>query len=123
MLRRNMRPFWYCLYQGASTITDSDGYDTGEPSVTYASPVKVMGFVSAASGDAEMEQFGVGVTYDKVITLSGTDWPIDEKTLLFIDTEPPKDFNPSNVVADYAVVRVSVSVTQTTIAVRRLRNG
>lgn len=123
MLRRNMRPFWYCAYQGRSTIIDSDGYDTGEPTVTYAKPVRVMGNVGAASGDSEVEQFGVGVSYDKVIILAGTDWPIDERTLLFLDTEPPSDFDQSNVSADYAVVRVSKSITQTSIAARRLRDG
>lgn len=123
MLRRNMRPFWYCAYEGRSTIVDDDGYDTGEPAVTYASPVKVMGNVGAASGNSEVEQFGVGVSYDKVIILAGTDWPIDERTLLFLDTEPPKEFDPSSVAADYAVVRVSKSITQTSIAAKRISDG
>ena len=120
-LERNKRPFWYCLYNGETELVDDDGYPTGERAVTYAKPVRVMGNVSAASGNAYTERFGVGASYDKVIVLEGTDWPIGETTALFVDKEPPEDFDPADVEYDYRVVRVSPSLNQTAIAISEVR--
>lgn len=121
LLARNRRKVWYCLYQGRNPILDQDGYDTGETAITYSSPVALMANVTAASGDATQEQFGIGIRYDKVLQVAGTDCPIDEHALLFVDVEPPEEFDPANVTADYAVTRVSKSLNSTSIAVSRVR--
>lgn len=117
-LRRNMRGFYYSLLDSTSTIVDSEGYDTGEPISTYTTPVYAEGNISPSKGDVQQEQFGIGVEYDKVIVLAGTDWPIDESTMLWLDKEPV-----TNTDGDYAVVRVAVSLNQTAIAAKRVRNG
>ncbi|MDD6566987.1 MAG: hypothetical protein PUF11_09435 [Parafannyhessea umbonata] len=121
LLARNRRKVWYCLYQGRNPILDADGDDTGEVAVTYSEPVALLANVTAASGDAAQEQFGVGIKYDKVLQVAGTSCPIDEHSLLFVDTEPPADFDAANVPADYAVTRVSKSLNSTSIAVSRVR--
>jgi hypothetical protein len=121
LLARNRRKVWYCLYQGRKPLLDQDGYDTGETAITYSSPVALMANVTAASGDATQEQFGIGIRYDKVLQVAGTDCPIDEHALLFVDVEPPEEFDPANVTADYAVTRVSKSLNSTSIAVSRVR--
>ncbi|RHJ96115.1 hypothetical protein DW090_01590 [Olsenella sp. AM05-17] len=121
LLARNRRKVWYCLYQGRNPILDQDGYDTGETAITYSSPVALMANVTAASGDATQEQFGIGIRYDKVLQVAGTDCPVDEHALLFVDVKPPEEFDPANVTADYAVTRVSKSLNSTSIAVSRVR--
>ena len=120
-LDRNKQPLWYCLYEGKTEIVDDDGYGTGEFGVAYAKPVRAMGHVTAASGDAAVEQFGIGTKYDKVVQLQGTDWPIEESTVLFVDHEPPDDFDPSAVEFDYTVTRVSKSLNQTSVAISKVR--
>ena len=128
-LFRNQRRFWYCTYDGDTTIVDEFGNDTGEPCVSYKAPVEALGNISAATGRAEQLQFGLGIEYDKVVQLPGTDWDIAEDSLLFIDAVPPSvadnsvPFDGTNVEADYAVVRVAKSLNQTSIAVKRLRDG
>lgn len=121
-LLRNQRRVWYCPYSGRTAITDPDGHDTGETAVAYGEPVAAMANVSAASGDATQEMFGIGVSYDKVLQLPGTGWPIDERTVLYVDREPPGEFVATGVEADYAVVRVSTSLNQTSVAVRKVRD-
>lgn len=120
LLARNQRRVWYCLNQGRTPITDSNGNETGEYEVAYSEPKQLMANVTAASGSAEQEQFGIGIQYDKVLQVSGTTCPIDEHSLLFIDTEPPTGAeNPADS-ADYIVKRVSVSLNHTSIAAARV---
>lgn len=123
MLERNKRRLWYCLYEGRKPILDEDGFDTGETAISYSEPTELMANVTAASGDATQEQFGVGVTYDKVVQVAGTDCPIDERTVLFVDSEPPDEFDQTSVGGDYVVRRVSRSLNSTSIAIARVRDG
>jgi hypothetical protein len=119
-LERNKREFWACAYVGRTEIAD-EGHATGEYAITYGEPVLMRGNVTAASGNAELEQFGIGVEYDRVIQLPGTDWDVDEHTVLFLDREPPEDFDPTNVPYDYTITRVSKSLNHTSLAVSKVR--
>lgn len=88
LMKRNLKPIWYCLYQGRVPVTDSDGYETGETEISYSDPVELKVNVSPASGQAQDEMFGTLEDYDKVII---TDWmgcPIDENSVLFVDMAP-----------------------------------
>lgn len=107
-LWRNKVPFYYCLYIGKAPIVDSDGYETGEYTDTYATPVQLMGNISAAKGETHVEQFGVSIDYDKVIIVEDGDCPIDEHTALFVDSEPTLD-TVGNPLFDYTVVKVAKS--------------
>lgn len=151
-LLRNQRKFWYCTYGGSSTIVDSDGHDTGEPCVTYLDPIEAHGNINAATGRAEQMQFGLGIEYDRVVQLPGTDWDIAEDSLLFIESVPPSVansldggtfsfvggssadgnndaydgsvlFDGTNVLADHVVVRVAKSLNQTSLAIKQVRDG
>ena len=149
-LNRNMRGFYYSLLTSTETIIDQYGYDTGEPVSVYSYPVYAKGNISPARGEARQEQFGIDLAYDKVIQLQGTDWPIDEKTVLWVDSVPSvlenepdggtlanggdsADGNTDSydgsltfdgtADGDYAVVRVAVSLNQTALAVKRVRNA
>ena len=119
-LNRNMRGFYYSLLDSTDTLTDSAGYDTGEPVSVYANPVYAKGNISPSRGEAIQEQFGIDLEYDKVIQLQGIDWPIDENTVLWVDKTPPASFEGT---WDYVVVRVAVSLNQTSLAVKRVRNA
>lgn len=140
-LLRNQRPIWYRLYAGQEAIRDADGFDTGETEVSYGDPVEVRAYVAAASGDAAVEAFGVGTAYDRVAYLPGTGWPLDERTVVYVDRDPagaPVTWDgatgtwsssggarwtaASLAEADYAVVRVSSTINQTQVALRKVRD-
>ena len=87
-LKRNMTPFWYCLYESSEDQYDEYGNLLPEPLVTYAEPVQMMANISAATGQAQTEMFGGLDSYDKVIVTADMSCPIDEHTVLFIDKEP-----------------------------------
>lgn len=113
-LKRNLRPVYYCLYQSEADITDSAGNYTGETSVTYAAPVKILANVSPATGQSNMEMFGNLTDYDRVIVSDDTTLPIDENTVLYVDRAPTEG------AYDYVVRRVAKSLNFVAIAARKV---
>lgn len=75
--------------------------------------------VSAATGSAQVEQFGNYAGYDKVIVTDDITCPIDENTVLFIDKEPEysEDGTP---LYDYIVKRVARSLNSVAYAVSKV---
>ena len=82
-LKRNMKPFWYCLYESSEDQYDEYGNLISEPLVHYAEPVKMYANISAATGQAQTEMFGGLESYDKVIVTDDMTCPIDEHTVLY----------------------------------------
>lgn len=117
-LDRNKRRFYYCLHQNREKIYDENHNFTGEYSPEYAEPVEAFGNISASSGTTDTEQFGNDISYDKTIALQGTDWPIDESTVLLIDTLPDPESDIPNY--DYLIVRKAVSLNHTVLAIKRV---
>lgn len=87
LMERNKVPFWYCLFDRKEPILDEDGNDTGDQKVFYAEAVPIRANVSSATGTAQIEQFGNLDHYDKVIVTEDMSCPIDETTVLFVDTK------------------------------------
>ena len=120
--QRNGKTFWYRLLTSpVSAITDTDGNETGEYETTYGEAVKARANISAAKGVSALEQFGNLDNYDKVIVTTDMACPIDENTVLYIDTCPCKDKTTGKYNAyDYVVVRVARSWNVISIAVRKV---
>ena len=85
---RNKSYFHYALYDGQTELKDEYGNVTGQYQISYANPVKTLGNVSAAQGEIQSRQFGDSETYDKVIVLDNPSTPIDEYSILWVDTVP-----------------------------------
>lgn len=118
----NKQKFYYCLYSAKTKIVDADGNFTGDYATGYSEAVEAKGNISAAAGSADIEQFGTGVEYDKIIVLSGTNWPIDEHTVLFIEADPSyEDEQHTKPLYNYIVSRVAKSLNHTTIAIKRAK--
>ena len=145
-LKRNKRRIWYCLYKQTDTVTDTYGNEVGSH-VVYEQPVEMWANVSQATGRNSFEQFGSSQNYDKVIVTEDMDCPIDENTVLIVDNTPPAPpvppepdedeeqdeqsetpeqpaqpeedpYVPPNY--DYIVVRVSKSLNNISIAIRKV---
>ena len=112
-LQRNLRPFYYALYDGQAALKDDAGNETGEYEVLYKTPVKARGNISAAKGDATVQPFGNDIQYDLVIVMDTPNTPIDEHAVLYIDNTP--DQSP-----DYEVRKVARSLNTAAIAISHL---
>lgn len=109
-LARNKRTFYYALYEGLEPILDANGNETGKSTPKYSERVMARGNISAAKGNAETEQFGISLQYDKVIIME--DSQIDENSVLYID-----NFDGEY---DYIVKKVARSLNSVSIAVRKV---
>lgn len=120
-LDRNKRTFYYATYSGNSEMIDEYGNKTGEYEITYGNPTKYRGNISSAQGEIESRQFGDSESYDKVIALGKTDIPIDEYSILWVDTLPViSDNGTTETPHDYIVKKVARSLNSVSIAIRKV---
>lgn len=120
-LRRNKVTFFYALYSSKMPITDDYGNKTGEYEIIYGNPVEILGNVSAARGETVTRQFGEDEAYDRVIVLEDPNAPIDEFSILWIDTKPEIDANGcTKTPHDYVVKKVARSINSVSIAVSKV---
>lgn len=119
-LFRNKRTFYYALFKEKISIKDEYGNDSGEVRIIYEIPVEASANISAATGEAQVEQFGNSVTYDRVIIMDDLSIPIDENSVLCIDTPPSYD-DEGNLIYDYIVKKVAKSLNTVSFAVSRVK--
>ena len=123
-LFRNMREFYYARYEGKNEIEDEYGNKTGEYEVVYGEPVKCRANISAAQGEVQSRQFGESESYDKVIVLDDVNIPIDEYSILWVDSLPFDKTDEKVTPHDYIVKKVARSLNSVSIAISKVRvNG
>ncbi len=100
-LRRNRQPVWYAQFLGEQPILDDEGNDTGETGPSYSEPAKAMLNISPSTGNLDDQLFGNLVDYTHIISTTRK-FPIDEQTVLWVDTTTERPF-------DFKVVQVAKS--------------
>jgi hypothetical protein len=120
-MTRNKRKFYYASYIGETEIIDEYGNATGEYAVSYSNPTQCFGNVSAAQGEVQSRQFGESESYDKVIVLDDINTPIDEYSILWVDTLPHLNEDGStDTPHDYVVRNVARSLNGVAIAIGKV---
>ena len=120
-MTRNKVTFYYALHSGQTEIFDEYGNATGQYSVTYGTPTKALGNVSAAQGEMQTRQFGDSESYDKVIVLDDVNAPIDEYSILWVDNLPDMIGDTTQTPHDYVVKKVARSLNSVSIAISKVR--
>jgi hypothetical protein len=118
-LIRNKTKFYYALYSKREEIIDEYGNKTGQYEILYDEPVEMFGNISPAVGEMLNRQFGESVSYDKVIVLDNVDTPINEYSILWVDTTP-LDKDGAEVSHDYVVKKVARSLNSVSIAISKV---
>lgn len=108
--QRIARTCYYRLYTGEVEIVDDYNNPTGQYTKTYADPVAFKANISPPSGEDVIEIFGALERYDRVIQTCDMACPINEKSVLYIDTVPTQGSDGVWSAHDYLVSRVSPSV-------------
>ena len=118
---RNMRNFYYSKYESKNELIDEYGNQTGEYEIIYSPPILCKGNISAAQGEMQSRQFGDSENYDKVITLSNVDIPINEYSILWVDNVPTiNDDGTTDTSHDYIVRVVARSLNSVSIAIKKV---
>lgn len=123
MLKRNKQSFYYAQFIEKRPVTTEDEWgnklQTGEWETIYGNPVALKANISAAKGETETRIFGEDLGYDKVIVLK--DVPIDEFSILWIDTAPILDDDGATQTPhDYVMRKVARSINSVSIAVSKV---
>ena len=120
-MARNKSKFYYASYIGEFGITDEYGNATGEYKVSYDKPIKTLGNVSAAQGEIQNRQFGESESYDKVIVLDDKNTPINEYSILWVDTLPHlNEDGTTDTPHDYVVKKVARGLNGVSIAISKV---
>ncbi len=120
-MERNKTKFYYAPYLDKMELEDEYGNRTGQYELMYGKPTKAKGNISAAQGEIQSRQFGDSVTYDKVIVLDDPSTPIDEYSILWIDSMPDLSSDGSTETPhDYIVKKVARSLNSVSIAVSKV---
>ena len=118
---RNKCVFYYAEHKGKSEIIDEYGNKTGQYKIVYGEPVKVYGNISPAKGEVQSQQFGESESYDKVIVLDDKNVPIDEHSILWVDTLPtPNNDGLTETPHDYIVKQIARSLNSVSIAISKV---
>ncbi len=118
-LTRNLQSFYYAPYESKQPIEDEYGNATSEWKVKYGAPVKAAANISPAIGESEIRQFGENISYDKVLIFTDN-LPIDEYSILWVDTSPVYHEEYGYSPHDYIVKKVAKSLNSTSIAIAKV---
>lgn len=120
VLGRNKQYLYYANPSGIQYVTDSNGFKTGERSITYSTPVKVRMSMAISSGAnnlgsqgmAELMRYGITTGYTHRAITDDMNCPMNEESLVWYKTEPTKEVDgvTVNVPANFMVVRKSQSL-------------
>lgn len=120
-MERNKSVFHYAPYISKTEILDDYGNPTGEYEITYGNPVEFKANISAAQGEIQGRQFGESEKYDKVIVLDNPLTPIDEYSILWVDTLPVlAEDGSTDTPHDYIVKKVARSLNSAAIAISKV---
>ena len=120
-LTRNKTKFYYAKYIGETEIKDEYGNSIGEYELSYSNPIECNGNVSAAQGEMQSREFGESERYDKVIVLDDRNTPIDEYSILWVDTLPHLNEDGSTTTPhDFIVKQVARSLNGVSIAIGKV---
>ena len=125
----NKSNFYYALYKDKFAKTDKYGNTTGEYEIVRENPVKFSANISAAKGETSTMLFGESESYDKTIVMGTDAPPINEYTVLWVDTTPLVDDKGTLVTNDdgeivtpydYIVKKVAKSLNSVSIAISKV---
>ena len=120
-MNRNKVKFFYALYLDKTPIKDDYGNDTGEYEVKHGSPMEFYGNISAAKGETQTRQFGENEIYDKVIVMDENAPPINEYSILWVDSTPTiKEDGTTETPHDYIVKKVAKSLNVVSVAISKV---
>ena len=118
--QRLEKTLYYRLYTGQVEEVDEWNNATGQYTKTYAAPVPFKANISPPSGEDVVELFGAIEHYDKIIQTCDMDCPIDENSVLYLDTVPTQGLDGTWSAHDYVVKRVAKSVNTIRIGVSKV---
>ena len=115
-VERNRQKIYYARYLGKTALTDENGRKTGEYTLSYSEPEKILINVSPANGFYGAENYGAAENYSHVLVTDDLHCPLDENCVLWFGISPEQPFNyvVSSVEKSLNSVRYKIKSAKTT---------
>lgn len=134
-MKKNKRRIYFATYSEQITIykKDDDGNIVYEDidgelipviiaeKAGYSEPKEFYANISSGKGTSQEEVFGVSLDYTKTISTSDMSLPLDERSLVWFETEPiyNSDGTVNEASADYSVVGIAKSLNNVVYALKK----
>ena len=121
-LIKNKTKIFVLNYLGEIDVVDSQGYLTGEKTISYSKQKALFTHISGARGSSQSEIFGTEIRYDKTFVLTKNEfkaYKINENSVFFVDIKPTYD--GENPLYDYRVERIAETINEVVIAITKVR--
>lgn len=112
-LKRNQTTVYYANLLEEKQAKDENGYLTGENIPIYDEKKPLDIYVSANTGDISSQMFGNLSDYDRVMSVSDVNCPINEDSLLWIGVSKDAPHN-------FVVKKKAVSLNETVFAIKQV---
>lgn len=112
-LKRNQKSIYYANLLEIQHAKDEYGHLTGEDIPVYDEKKALDIYVSANTGDISSQMFGNLSDYDRIMSISDVNCPIDEDSLLWIDVPESEPHN-------FIVKKKAVSLNETVFAIKQV---
>ena len=120
VLERNKQDIWYANPTGVTYATDTNGFKTGEKTITYGNPVKTRMSMAISSGAnnlgsqgiAEVEPYGIVTGYTHRAVTEDMSCAMSEESKVWFGIEPTKVVDNKEVAVphNFEVVRKAKSL-------------
>lgn len=114
---RNTQTMYYALYSDKTPVYDEDGYETGDYTVGYDTPIELNANIVSKNSAIAMEYFGTDLEYNKVILVDNS-CEIEETTAIWIGTDSP--IEDTSIAHNYKVKAINDSLNYKAIAVKKV---
>lgn len=119
-LKRNQIKIYYALFKSKIPILDEDNNETGDYESGYSNPVPFKIRVSPNKGESENNAFGKSLDYDRIMYTADKSFPIDEFSILWIDSIPEiKEDGTTETPHDYSVKKVAKDLNEWLFAIKK----
>lgn len=122
LLRRNLQTVWYRLCEGDEVVRDADGLIEGTQT-SYGDPVAIEVSIAPVEGTTVAQAFGYDEQYDRVLLTDDMSCPINEETVMFIDTEPLYEDGVLVNTYDYVVKKVAPNLNHIKYFCKRVKTS
>ena len=115
-----MSDFWFANYVSETAITDQQNRYTGEYTLTYSTPTKCRGNISAERGSVMVEHFGNLVEYRRTIVLEAIPEGFTEASILWVGIDPVAADGKTAVPHNYKVVSIQTTINGFTVVIKKV---
>ena len=115
LCERNKQTVYYATYTSKAEITDTDGYKTGQYTITYSAPATARWNVSCELSESEIATYGIHSKNALRIVVPKAGFALAEGDILWFGKAPDTTYVATDPKNNYRVVGLKPSLNEMTL--------